>query len=178
MLLRSVAWAAIALVAIAAHPGPACASIRLIDQRGVPFAYEALRGSPLVVTFVSAHCSDACPIVEAQIARSVERFERSPFAVTFLTITLDPERDRVSDMRRFAHEFDARAPRWIFASGTQANVHALMRRFGVAPQRDARGYAAVHSTLVYILDASLHVRQRLLPSGDLNASIMQGILRQ
>lgn len=168
------------LCTIAVHPGlaPAHDSIMLLDQRGKPFAFESLTGAPLVITFVSAHCRDACPIVEAQIARCAERFDHSPLAITFLTVTLDPERDNVSDMRRLAHNFDARPPRWIFASGASKDVHALMTRFGVVTQRDARGYATSHSTFVYILDARGRGQQTLLPSDDLSRFITQESLRR
>ena len=176
-MLLSIVWTVAALVAVHTPNAPA-ARVELIDQRGTAFAFEQLAGTPLVVTFVSAHCSDACPILEAQIARCVDSFGHSPFAIRFLTLTLDPERDTPLDMRRIAKVFDADPQRWIVATGAPPGVHALMHRFGVRTQRDAHGYATAHTTLVYLLDAHLHLVRTLFASDDLNAGLLEEDLAQ
>lgn len=175
-MLRLTVWAAIAISLIAAHPGSSvarAASIDLTDQRGRAFTYDSLRGTRVVVTFVSAHCSDACPIVEAQIARCVEMLRHSPLGIRFLTVTLDPERDSANDLRRLAKEFDANPDRWIFAGGDRRDVHRLMHAFGVRAERDARGYASQHSALVYVLDSQLRLTRTLLPSATLPSQLLE-----
>ncbi len=177
MFLRSARWAAIILFMIAAHPALLMAAqpIHLVDQRGMTFAFDDLRGEPLVLTFVSAHCNDACPLINAQIAQSVQHLGRSPVAVRFLTVTLDPERDTSHDMRRIAREFQADPSRWIVASGDRADVHALMQRFHVETQRDGRGYATSHTTFVYILDSKLQLRRTLLASNTLGEQLPEEV---
>jgi protein SCO1/2 len=147
-------------------------SIHLIDQRGKTFSFDDLRGTPVVLTFVSAHCTDACPIINAQIAQAVQHLGNRPLALRFLTVTLDPERDDALDMRRIAKEFDANPARWIVASGNVDDVHALMRRFHVETQRDTHGYATEHTTFVYLLDPQLHVRRTLFASNDLSQALL------
>lgn len=180
MLLRSVTWAAITIGMIAALTGNAVAvpNVRLIDQRGRTFSVDSLRGAPLVVTFVSAHCNDACPIVEARLADAVDRLRSSPLALTFLTVTLDPERDTENDMRRIARRFEADPARWIFATGSLRAVHALMHSFGIHIERDARGYASSHATLVYVLDSHLRLQRTLFPANDLTNSLLNESIEQ
>lgn len=176
MFFRSIAWTAtIMSVVLAVHLGASAAPqpIRLVDQSGHAFTFESLGGRPLVLTFVAAHCSGACPIVEAQVERCVRLIGKRPLAVRFLTVTLDPVRDRALDMRRLAGEFDAHPNRWIFATGPQGDVRRLMRRFHVAAKRDARGYASAHSSFVFILDRTMNVRQILIPSDDLGARLFE-----
>lgn len=179
MFLRSACWAAIVLLMIAAHPARLLAGqpIHLVDQRGTQFAFDDLRGAPVILTFISAHCDDACPLINAQIAQSVQRLGRSPNAVRFLTVTLDPERDSALDMRRIAKEFEANPSRWIVASGSSANVHALMRRFHVETQRDDRGYATSHTTFVYILDNKLQLQRTLLASNTMSEQLLEEVNR-
>ena len=43
---------------------------KLVDQTGHAFTLGSLRGSPVALTFVSAHCTDACPLINAQFARA------------------------------------------------------------------------------------------------------------
>jgi protein SCO1/2 len=170
MFLRSVAWTTILLASIVVHSGVhAATSPAVVDQRGRAITLEALRGAPVVVTFISAHCSDACPIINAQIAQAAHASQAS--STHFLTITLDPERDTRIDMQRLARTFDANPAQWTFASGGVAAIHALMKRFGVAAQRGRDGYADAHTTLIYVLDRNGRLAATLLPSTNLQTSI-------
>jgi protein SCO1/2 len=121
------------------------------------------------VTFISAHCSDACPIINAQIAMSAHASQAT--STHYLSITLDPERDTRSDMQRLARTFDANPAQWSFASGNAASIHALMKHFGVVAERGPDGYADAHTTLVYVLDRSGRLAASLLPSTNLPSSI-------
>ncbi len=171
---------AIILLMIAARPAhlnAAVQPIHLMDQRGKAFDFGDLRGAPVVLTFVSAHCTDACPLINAQIAQSVQRLGHRPLAVRFLTVTLDPERDSALDMRRMAKQFEANPARWIVASGSSADVHTLMRRYHVETSRDAHGYATAHTSFVYILDPQLRVRRTLLASSDLGEELAQEVMQ-
>lgn len=136
----------IAVVALAAS------LTQLEDQRGRHFTLASLRGEPTIVTFVSAHCTDACPIIDAQFARTARDVARERLRVRLLTITLDPEHDPPAVMRRLATSLDADPRYWLVASGTPDNVHRVMRAFGVIAQRGKDGYADVHTTFVYLLN--------------------------
>src|SRR5579883_2912328 len=78
---------------------------KLVDQTGHAFTFASLRGTPVALTFVSAHCSDACPLIDAQYAAAASALERERIGLRLLTITLDPERDSLRDMRRLAATF-------------------------------------------------------------------------
>ena len=143
----------------------------LIDQRGNRFAVESLRGAPLVVTFIAARCTDACPLINAQIAAAAHDPRAGSRHVRFLTVTLDPEHDTLATMRTLANRFDARPPRWIVATGDVSTVHTMMRRFGVVTQVGADGVPDMHTTFVYVLDARGQLERTLLASSDLASSI-------
>ena len=178
MFNRIAVGTAIILLMIAARPAhlnAAAQSIQLVDQRGKTFDFGDLRGGTVVLTFVSAHCTDACPLINAQFEQTVKLLAHRPVAVRFVTVTLDPERDSALDMRRMAKEFEANPTRWIVAWGKAPDVHALMRRFHVETQRDEHGYATAHTSFVYILDPQLHVRRTLLASSDLGEQLAQEV---
>lgn len=172
--------AAIALVAIAALALPARAAreARLVDQNGHAFTLAQLQGTPLIVTFVSAHCKDVCPLIDAQIAAAVESAHARNLHVRFLTITLDPERDTAVDMRKLATTFNADARYWLVAGGALDDVHAVMRAFRVTAERGGDGYADVHTTIVYLVDRHGLIRDTMLASNDLSHQIGMEVHRQ
>jgi cytochrome oxidase Cu insertion factor (SCO1/SenC/PrrC family) len=147
------------------------AVLTLIDQHSRPVALSAFAGHPLAVSFVSAHCTDVCPLIDAQIAQAaaLERARRG--RMRFLTITLDPERDTHADMVRLSRVFDADATYWRIASGPPQLVHVLMDRFGIKVGRGSDGFADAHTSAVIVLDGRGNVAAALLPSSNLAAQL-------
>lgn len=139
-------------------------ALLLIDQRGHAFSLEALRGEPIVLTFVSAHCRDACPVINADFAQAAQLSQGR--AVHFVTITLDPERDTAVDMRRLARIFSANPAQWSFVSGSVSVVRAMMHRFGVVATSGDD-----HTTFVYVLNARGILAATILPSTNLASQI-------
>ncbi|HKU82284.1 MAG TPA: SCO family protein [Candidatus Tumulicola sp.] len=175
MSLRAVvASAAIVLAALQPSPGSAMhAAPRLVDQTGRSFTLASLRGRPAIVTFISAHCTDACPLVNAQFADASRQIARRKLDTQLVTITLDPANDPPSLMRALATRFDADPHYWLLAGGRPSDVDQILRAFGVVAQLGKNGYREAHSTFVYELDSSGRLRKTMLASTDLAGDIVQ-----
>lgn len=145
---------------------------RLVDQNGRSFTLASLRGKPLVVTFISAHCTDACPLIDAQFADAARRIERARLKARLLTITLDPEHDSPKTMRALANRFEANPRYWLLAGGSPSDVHAIMRAFGVVSVQGKHGYRDEHTTFVYVLNPAGELTQTMLASTALNDEIV------
>jgi cytochrome oxidase Cu insertion factor (SCO1/SenC/PrrC family) len=155
------------------HAAPAAVQPpQLIDQTGRRFTFTSLRGMPLIVTFVAAHCTDACPLINAQFAQAGQSFESAGVKVRLLTITLDPEHDPPQVMRDLARRFDADPKRWLVASGSVPDVHRVMAAFGVVAQQGRKGYADVHTTFIYFIDKGGNLRKTDLASTALATQIV------
>jgi len=170
-MLRALVVAA--ALALPAAPVPAVAATpHLIDQNGRAFTLTSLRGEALIVTFVSAHCTDACPLIDAQFASAAKRLAADGVRARLLTITLDPENDSPSAMRALARRFEADPKYWILASGSIADVYSIMHAFGVVSVRGAQGYRDQHTTFVYYFDKSGTLQSTGLASTNLADSIV------
>ena len=168
--------AAIAAISFVALTSPAnAASPSLIDQTGKHFSFDQLRGTPLIVTFIAARCTDACPLIDAQISTAAHDTRARAGDVRFLTLTLDPEHDTPAVMRHLARTFDAQTPRWTMATGTPAVIHDLMRRFDVVAQNDKNGIPEMHTTFVYILDGNGRLQHAVLASANLPSDIFAAV---
>lgn len=174
MSLRAVV-ASVAIVVAALQPSPSGAAQtapRLVDQTGHAFTLESLRGRPVVVTFISAHCTDACPLVNAQFADASRQIAHRKLDTRLLTITLDPANDPPSLMRALATRFEADPRYWLVAGGRPSEVDQIVRAFGVIAQLGKNGYREAHSTFVYVLDARGNLRKTMLASTDLTGDIV------
>jgi protein SCO1/2 len=169
----AILGALVYLAAPATAPAAATAvQVPLVDQNGRTFTLASLDGTPTIVTFVAAHCTDACPLVNAQFARAAQILRERNVRARLLTITLDPEHDSQRDMARIARTFSADRSQWIVAGGSSRNVHEVMNAFGVVAVRGKDGYADEHTTYVYLLDRHGRLRKTVLASTDLSDQIV------
>ncbi len=151
---------------------------RLVDQQRHAFTFESLRGKPLAVTFVAAHCTDACPLINAQFGEAAKRIAQAHLDARLVTITLDPEHDSLADMRAIATRFQADPRYWLVAGGAKSEVFAVMREFGVLSVEGKRGYRDEHTTYVYILDRNGRLAQTMLASSALGDAVVEALRAQ
>src|SRR5581483_7116454 len=105
----------------------------LVDQTGRRFTLGSLTGKPLAITFVSAHCDDACPLINAQFSAAARSIAKAHLTAKLVTITLDPDHDSPATMRKLANRFEADPRYWLVASGKPSDVRSIMHSFGVIP---------------------------------------------
>jgi protein SCO1/2 len=148
------------------------ADIRIIDQRGNAFSLASLPQRFVAVTFVASRCADACPIANALFAKLQKRIAASGRSVALVTVTLDPDFDTPFIMSRVAASFNADPAVWRLASGKAADIHALIRTFGVVVQPDEKGVPDEHTTAVYVLDGQRKLYKTLLLSTSLPDDVL------
>jgi protein SCO1 len=167
LIVQAALVAACLTLAAPSLAAPNPTRVPLVDQTGSNFRIADLAGTPVVVTFVATRCSDACPIANAVFSRLKSRLARDRARAMLLTVTLDPAFDSPFVMARTSHQYDADPSRWRFVSGTQGDVRALMKAYGVTAIPDKHGIPESHSSFVYVLDGKGHLAKTLLLSSNL-----------
>ena len=148
---------------------------RLVDQNGRSFTLASLRGQPVVVTFISAHCTDACPLIDAQFSDAARRIQAQRLKTKLVTVTLDPQNDSPRTMRALATRFEANPKYWLLAGGSVRDVESVMREFGVVSQKGRDGYRDEHTTFVYFIDENGKLGRTMLASSNLSDSIVEAV---
>lgn len=102
----------------------------LRDQDGRPLRLAAMRGGPVVVTFLYTTCRDTCPLTAAQIRIALDDLGRD---VPVVAVSVDPANDTPRRARAFAlrHGMPKRM-RW--ALGDAAALQRVWDAYGIAPQ--------------------------------------------
>jgi len=166
----------IALLALAgALLGATPAAPQLVDQTGRAFTLASLRGEPVAIAFISAHCTDACPLIDAQFADAARRIAKKHINARLLTITLDPANDPPSLMRALAAKFEADPRYWLVAGGRVSDVETIVRAFGVEAQIGKSGYREAHTTFVYVFNARGVLDKTMLASSGLSDDLVEAV---
>jgi protein SCO1/2 len=138
----------------AAAPRPA---FHLLDVDGHQRTSDDFRGRVGIVYFGFTHCPDVCPSELFKLALAAKRLGTAADNLRVIFVTLDPERDSPELLKAYVRSFDARI---VGLTGSTADINAAAATFSVALSKVAIGkdYTIEHSTGVYVLDKSSHLR--------------------
>jgi cytochrome oxidase Cu insertion factor (SCO1/SenC/PrrC family) len=100
-------------------------TFRLLDQFGGKFTQEDLGTKPTLMFFGYDYCPDVCPVQLARMTGWLRALGPAASQVNVVYVTVDPERDTSSALKRYLAAFDPRI----------------------------RGYSVDHSVQTYVLDA-------------------------
>ena len=112
-------------------PVPAAVqSLPLTDQDGRTVTLASLRGRTVVVTPSLTLCQEFCPLISADIGAAQRAVASSGLAgkVTFLEVTVDPQRDDQAHLKAYQGLYGA-APDWEFLRGSAAQIAAFWDGF-------------------------------------------------
>lgn len=119
---------------IFAEPGsvPIGGQFSLVDDMGQPVTNDDFAGKLRLVFFGFTNCPDICPTTLAEIARTIELLKDDADAMTYLFVSLDPERDTPAVMAEYVKAFDERI-RGL--TGTVDQVDAMADTYRVAYEK-------------------------------------------
>jgi len=175
---------ALGLVAICARadeplPGDSVYQLELplVDQDGKAFDFVAGRGRPRLISMFYTSCKFVCPMI-VDTLRSTERAldpaERAKLDV--LLVSLDPDTDTPTALKRLAEQRHIETPRWRLARTDTAHVRRLAAVLGV--QYKQLGPADFsHSTVLVLLDADGRIAARSEKLGDADPTLVDGMKR-
>ncbi len=131
-------------------------SFSLTERSGKTVTDKDLVGKVWVASFVFTRCLGPCPAVTGTMKELAADLRDVP-DVRFVTFTVDPSRDNAGELQKYAAKYGADPERWLFLTGTEAELHALMKdRFKLAVGRkegDAKeGDEYDHSTRLSVID--------------------------
>ncbi len=133
-------------------PAPA-ADFTLTDQHGQPFRLSDQRSKVVLIFFGYTNCPDVCPITLSEYKKIKAQLGKLADQVTFIYITVDPERDTVERMNAYLSNFD---PAFTGLTSDRATLEPVWAAYGVYQQRQdagsAAGYLVDHSARMYVID--------------------------
>lgn len=100
------------------------------EGKTVKFYDDLVRGKIVAFNMMYVRCKDTCPLTTANLVRVQELLgERVGRDVFMYSITLQPEVDTPSDLRKYAELFKVR-PGWLFLTGKPGDIQRVRTRLG------------------------------------------------
>jgi protein SCO1/2 len=163
LLLAGASHAAPAFKSGVFEPPRAAPEIALPSSHG-PFALSRYLGKVVVLEFGYTSCADVCPVSLAALADARKKLGAAGADVQVVFITVDPARDKAPRLKAYLAAFD---PSFIGVTGSQAQIDALLKAYGISAARrigSGAQYAMSHSSYLYFIDRQ-GMQRALMPFG-------------
>lgn len=145
-------------------PRPAV-DLDLVDHDGQPRTLRSLRGRVVVLTFLYTSCPDVCPLTADLLAAADRQLGERARQVTYVIVSLDPERDTPEARRTFLARHRLPDGRSHYLSGPAEELQRLWRAHGVsrAPDEphahDEATGEVTHTDVLFLIDADGNERE-------------------
>ncbi len=126
----------------------------LTDQYGDAFTMSSDANDVSIVFFGYTLCPDVCPTTLADMIKAKRALGEDAERVSFIWVTVDPERDTPGVLKQRIEVFD---PEFIGLSGSRETLTKVWDDFGIFVERDdsqnsAAGYLVSHTANLYLVD--------------------------
>ncbi|HEV2320389.1 MAG TPA: SCO family protein [Verrucomicrobiae bacterium] len=136
----------------------------LTNEDGAATTLADLTNHVWVADIIFTRCAGPCPRMTAQM-KSIQDRLPAKSNVRFVTLTTDPDYDSPAILKRYGERFGAQFNRWMFLTGTKAQIAGLARdslKLGSTPvaRADQKNPADlfIHETIFVLVDK--HARMR------------------
>jgi len=137
-----------------------------IERSGQRVERVEFLGRIWVVDLIYTRCPDTCPLQSAEMARLQAEFVNEA-DIRLVSITVDPARDTLAVLSRYAKRFGADPKRWLFLTGEKEAMYRFVQEGLRLPVMDpgsrprgagGRGVTLLHSSRFVLVDREARIR--------------------
>ena len=142
---------------------------RFTNQDGKTITNADYKGKIYVADFFFTTCPGICKIMTGNMKRLQDEFVKNEdFAL--LSHTVNPERDTVETLRKYATEKGADTKNWNFVTGTKDSIYTIAESYfaNASPDSLAPG-GFLHSEYFILVDKQGRIRCREEDDGNIKA---------
>ena len=99
----------------------------LTDQNGQKVTLKTFDNKIFVVNFFYTHCPAICGQMNSNVSQLASIYAKNKM-VYFVSITVDPARDSVSALKKYAAGFKGSGAKWLFLTGDTSAIYNLARK--------------------------------------------------
>jgi protein SCO1/2 len=143
------------------------ANVTLVNQLGDSVSLQKLRGKIVVADFFFTHCPSICPYLtrnmkglqDALKMKDITKRVDTSF-VQFLSFSVDPERDSVAQLKKYADHFGVNSDVWWLLTGPKKTIYDFALNEVKLGLQDGEGVDSnfIHTEKFVVLDKKGQVR--------------------
>jgi protein SCO1/2 len=134
----------------------------LVERSGKSTTLADLRGTVWIADFIYTTCKDTCPLQTAAMAKLQDDWQDKA-GLKLVSFTVDPEKDTIEALSRYAETYKADSSRWLFLTGAKEQLTRLVQEgfrlsAAVAPSDGNPDGVILHSPRFVLIDKEGQIR--------------------
>jgi|GEM_PF-1283161 Uncharacterized protein SCO1/SenC/PrrC, involved in biogenesis of respiratory and photosynthetic systems len=119
---------------------------------------EDHKGKILVIGYIYTHCPDVCPMITQNMKKIYDLVGKNK-DVVFLSVTLDPMRDKPDVLREYKDVHEINAGNWKFLTGDEGEIEKFLKYMGIVWEKYDAGntYFLAHTDRIHLVDKNGYV---------------------
>ncbi len=130
---------------------------KLTDQDGNPVSLKTFDNRIFVAGFFYTHCPDVCNLVNTNISRVMSEYTKSK-RISFVSITVDPQRDTAPVLKQYAATYKANPSQWLFLTGDTSTIYNLARNGFLVNALQTGNDNFIYSDKLVLIDQERRIR--------------------
>jgi protein SCO1 len=134
-------------------------NIQFTNQLGKKVSLDDLNGKIIVLDFFFTRCPSICPGLAKSMKRLQDSFVKNDSIVQFISISIDPVHDSVTQLRKFADRYNINHDTWWMVTGDKKEIYDFALNEIKANVADPGiDTAFIHTENFFVLDSNRIVR--------------------
>ena len=123
------------------------------ERSGSSFGNNNMQGKINIVNFFFTTCQGPCPVMNSRVSELYQKYSTTD-EVRFVSISVDPKRDSLAVLQKYARDYGVTDNRWLFLRGEIEEVHRVSEKgFMLAGE-----LPTIHSTKLILIDRDQKIR--------------------
>ncbi|WP_460763540.1 SCO family protein [Niabella terrae] len=141
--------------------------IALVNQMGKPVRLSDYKGKIIIADFFFTHCPTICPALTTNMRTLQEAIvnaqrvgDKTNHNVHFLSFSVDPERDSVAALKKWADRFQVDPEQWDLLTGDKKVIYDLALKDMKLALVDGKGVDSsfIHTDHFVLIDGQRQIR--------------------
>jgi protein SCO1/2 len=129
------------------------------NQLGKKVSLDDLHGKIIVLDFFFTRCPTICPGLAKSMKKLQDSFVKNDSIVQFISISIDPEHDSVTQLRKFADRYNINHDTWWMVTGDKKEIYDFaLNEIKASVADPGVDTAFIHTENFFLLDSNRIVR--------------------
>ena len=132
----------------------------LTNQLGQQVSLKDMEGKVLLVDFFFTSCPSICPTLTKNLKKIQSAYVKNDTLLQILSFSVDPERDTVAKLRKYAYDYGVNPDNWWLLTGSKKEIYDLARNdfFVSVTKGDGGPDDFIHTEKLVLIDKNRNIR--------------------
>lgn len=130
---------------------------KLTDQNGETVTDKNFDDKIFVAGFFYTHCPSVCNTINKNVKALLSDYAKNNM-VCFASITVDPQRDSVSVLHKYAQQYKPPGIKWLFLTGDTSVIYPLARKGFLVDAVKVDNDNFIYSDKLILIDKEKRIR--------------------